>query len=169
MVVDQKTGFLVIDNGDIVHGYMVLNPATGAVTKGAPVDVLDYVLNGQDLIALDPSGSSLFRVPIVGSNEVQISIPVPNAKKVVVSPDGERAYVLTGNNAVTVLDITRDATQRQVGRISGLPPSTTDIAISPDGTHLYVTSIGPQGDTVTSISIIPGDVPGREPSPPSVL
>jgi DNA-binding beta-propeller fold protein YncE len=164
MVVDQETGFLIIDNGAVTAGYTVINPEDGTSPgKGVPIDILDFALNGQDMYVLSPGGSTLQRLPITGGDQVTSSVVVTDGEKVVVAPDGERAYVLTNLNRVTVIEISRDG-MRVVGNIS-IPGGTTDIAISPDGTHLYVTSVN---DTVTFISISPGEAP-EEPLPPSVL
>jgi len=114
--------------------------------------------------AISSAGQSVVRV-LTSDGTVQKTFPVPNATKIVVSPDGQRAYVLTGNR-VTVLDITKDATRENVGTIN-VPQGASDIAISPDGTHLYVTSDTPS-DTVTVISISPAEAPA-EPASPSVL
>jgi DNA-binding beta-propeller fold protein YncE len=163
-----STGYLVVDirEGASSGGYALINPVDGEpVGHGGVINVDDFVINGQNLYA-DGNGG-VTSVLTLDGRSIQNTYVVPDATKIVVSPDGQRAYVLTSKNSVIVLDITKDATQAVVGNIT-VPQGSTDIAISPDGTHLYVTSDIRDGDTVTVISISPAEAPD-EPAPSSVL
>ncbi|WP_347260571.1 beta-propeller fold lactonase family protein [Rudaea sp.] len=66
-----------------------------------------------------------------------------NAVAVAVSPDGTRAYVVTGDSApgdsVEVVDVS-GATPAGIGTYSLAGGDSEKIAVSPDGTHLYVSS-----------------------------
>jgi YVTN family beta-propeller protein len=67
------------------------------------------------------------------------------ATDVVLSPDGKRLYVLNGTSGgVSIIDTT---TNTNIGVVPPLPsgPSPTAMAISADGTRLYVTSAGYNG------------------------
>lgn len=162
ILVDPVDGYVVIDASNTTGsgGYGIIDPADGSpVGRGGAFSIADFVINGQDLYAVDVDGTTVYHVLTLDGRIEQKTFSVTDASKIVVSPDGQRAYVLTGSNRVTVLDITRDATRENVGSIT-VPARATDIAISPDGTHLYVTS--DVGDKVTVISISPAEAPAEQ-------
>lgn len=163
MAVDAH-GNIVIDNGDGVTGYTVIDPDDGQpVDRGATTfDAGDFAVSGGDVWVVDAANDRIVRFATGAGTTEQQDISVRDPSDIVVSPDGQRAYVVSGSGAIVVLDLDRDARDPVIGSITGIG-AVNNIAISPDGTHLYVTGRtslnGAQSDTVTIISISPSELP----------
>src|SRR5436190_762053 len=64
----------------------------------------------------------------------------PYASSIAISPDGQRAYVVTsGNKSVAVIDL---ATNRVVGSPIRIGPDPEGIAITPDASRVYAVNSG---------------------------
>jgi VCBS repeat-containing protein len=158
MAVEPGTGYIVIDNGTS-NGYTVIDPATrrNVQTTSVPFDVKDFAFADTGMWVI--SDDTLVQVGTTDGRALRPPVAVNDPLKVVASPDGERVYVLRGNSSVQVLDSTKQGDLREVAVIN-VPRGATDIAIDPDGTHLYVTGDAlTRGDQVTVISISPGEPP----------
>ena len=71
------------------------------------------------------------------ANTVIATIPVAYPRSVVVSPNGNRAYIASANGDVTVIDT---ATNAKVATIRTYGTDPTSLLLSPDGSRVYVLS-----------------------------
>ncbi|MDF3280952.1 Ig-like domain-containing protein [Gordonia sp. N1V] len=141
LYVATNTGVRAIDigsgstAGDVVATYLPGSSLTG-------------VLVGADNKTLYATGGSLVRVIDIDPDsatyqQVLFTIATPAATGVAASPDGRTLYVSEQNaRVVAVIDIDPSSpTYRQV--IATLPAggTPTDVALTPDGTRLYVTGL----------------------------
>ncbi len=135
-------------------GLVAIDVATG---KATPIGTVSGAVAAEGL-AVTPdgttavvSGSPYDQVTILDlrTGVVAANLPVASRpRSVAIAPDGTRAYVLTGIDGVTVIDIVR---RRQIATFPVACANfygcgADSIAISPDGRRLYVT--GPESDTL---------------------
>jgi hypothetical protein len=95
---------------------------------------------------VDGYGAILPMSLVTGATGSQISVPLGTTGPIVVTPDGQTAYVITGTggnvgNGPEFTDIASVnlATGATVNTIS-VPNDATDIGISPDGRFVYATT-----------------------------
>jgi DNA-binding beta-propeller fold protein YncE len=97
---------------------------------------------------VDPG--NYLRVMTASTGSLQKAIPglAMTPRKTLLSPSGSYAYVMASNGGdykgalVAVVDLTSDAVVAYIQVAGGLP---FDIAVSPDGTKLYVANESPSG------------------------
>lgn len=143
----QTLGF--VSSGNAIQSF---DPSTGLI--------VNTFTGGISVPAVSPDGSTLYS-PIqfdsgnyllllsASSGDLLKAIPGlgVNPKKVILSPSGSYAYVMGTNgeyyNAlVSVVDLTAQKVVAYIEVAGGIP---WDIAVSPDGTKLYVANGSPSG------------------------
>ncbi len=97
-------------------------------------------------LAVSPDGKYLY-YPSIGFSSLWVidpateivvdSIELVGAHEVAVSPDGRLVYVTSGSNVSVV-----DATTNTVKHVITVDSSTSDVAVSPDGSRAYVVNFG---------------------------
>jgi YVTN family beta-propeller protein len=161
-----------VTNGD--NAVSVINTASNTVTNSIPVGGFPFAVavspDGTHLYVTNATASTVTVIDINPSsptyNAVTATIPVgPAPLGVAVSPDGTHLYVTnagvtTGDaGTVSVIDIDpNSATYNTVTEsvpVGTLPSNAypLDVAVSPDGTHVYVTNAG--DNTVSVIADAP--------------
>ena len=116
----------------------VINTATNTV-----IATIALGSNDPAGLTVTPDGSKLYvtntgNVTVINTatNTIASTIPIANSVAVVVSPNGAKAYVLSG----TSVSVINTATNTVTNTIAlGAGASVVQLAISPDGTALYVT------------------------------
>jgi len=142
LVVDSATGnttfAMILITGFPFKVAITPNGSFAYVTVQAPGNV--YQIN-----------TSALAIPPVAVSTVGFS-PFVNPGWVVISPNGQFAYVTdSGNNSVYVIQISTNAVVNQIFNPSFNEPA--GIAITPDGSSLYVANFGSSSPTST-VSII---------------
>lgn len=140
-----------------------VDTSTNAVV-GSPI-----ALPAPQNLAITPDGSSLFvdggshgnsvSVVATATNTVSPStILVTAPSGLIVSPDGSRLYVLTVTSSGPGLAVVDTTTGAVIGSTIELPPQSHPqaLALSPNGTELYVTD--PTGQELSSIALATGTV-----------
>jgi DNA-binding beta-propeller fold protein YncE len=97
-------------------------------------------------IAVSPDGSKYYVAAyneVLGfstaTNAMIDQFKLQSAYDLAVSPNGKMLYVTSGQFTATVLNIINLTTKRITPVISNAAPSTTCVAVSPDGSKVYIT------------------------------
>ena len=93
--------------------------------------------DGRFLYLLDRNGGNV-RILDTGTDTLGDPIPVDTPNDVVFSPDGSRAYVVSGNDQLETLTVIRTADQSVVRLATG--PVDREVVFSPDGSRAYLVS-----------------------------
>lgn len=119
------------------------SPQTAKITVTPKPAGFIYVVNN--------GGGNSVSVINAANNLPVVTIPVKDARRLVVSPDALHVYVLTitgPNSSVAVID----ATTNTVTATIDVGKSSSNILISHDGTRLYVINTSPNTVTVVNTS-----------------
>ena len=149
------------------------NTKVAAVTAGTGCQCV-----GPNAMALTPDGTTLYVINEIGntvtviataSNQVvdtlSSSLTGTGPIAVRVSPDNVRLYVLGGNGILSVID---RASRTKTGTVNLSAPQTRGLAVTPDGSRLYVSTYGTHAvkviDTasmavVTTVPMAAGSLP----------
>ena len=103
--------------------------------------------DGRYLYLLDYNGGAV-RVLDTATDTLGDPIPVDRPNDVVFSPDGSRAYVVSGNDELETFTVIRTADQSVVRLATG--PVDREVVFSPDGSRAYLVSYD---GTVTVIDV----------------
>jgi YVTN family beta-propeller protein len=147
----------VIDPAHDTVARTILTPFSPGPIAVTPDGQHAYVVN--DCSPADRTSGVPGSVTVLdlASNSVSTNISVgncPNAIVVGTTPNGVRAYVANNSSSVSVIDV---ATNTVLPSIT-TPAPAVDVALTPDGTTLYVASrpdvaVDTASNTVTSLSV----------------
>jgi YVTN family beta-propeller protein len=134
---DSKSAYVANGEGSV----SVIDTAKNTVTT-----TINFVNSTAKAVAITPNGNYVYvcitndtdgnvYVISTATNKVTATITTDSVEGIVISPDGERAYLaLGGDNTVAVIDTATNTLTKTVS--AGLNPSA--IAITPDGKYAYV-------------------------------
>jgi len=165
-IVSGTVSFADPDGDDLA--YAVIGDPDGVVTIDPDTGAWTYTpsprarLLASDINATPDDREATFTVVAsdgIASADVSVVVPVvPLARSTIqvgagpggfaFSPDGRYAYVTnTGDNTVSVIDTTTDTV---VATVSDIGHTSLGVAVSPDGSRVYVSNLETEG-TVTAI------------------
>jgi DNA-binding beta-propeller fold protein YncE len=121
-----------------VKGLDVWNPSLFIVSSAMP-RVLAFSPDGRWMYGAEPvTGSVLVYDLSVPNAPISTPVALFDAVAMVVTPDGERAYVALGGGNVEVVNL---AGPSPFNETSVLTPILKNIAVSPDGAYVYGTTV----------------------------
>lgn len=143
-----STGTVYVATSGTSGRIVAINPATGAIIQTVAL------ATPLGRIAASPSGTALYALAVglagatsgslkvidTATGQVSASIPVGRAASdVIVSPDAAKVYVANGDDTVGVIDAVTNTVLQTVAVDPTPGPGAERLAISADGSAVYVT------------------------------